>query len=490
MVFARRLSAAALALLALLPARAAGGGEGKVLAEVRGGRAYETVVRLASPEYAGRLTGTEGFEKAASWIVSEVRKAGLKAPGEFPDHLQPFPWTAGRVTASSLELLPAPDGKEGRTLERFKDYMPILTSAAGRAEGEAVFAGFGISAPELGRDDYAGLDVKGKVVVVLRGEPQDGRDWSAHNDSHARFADARAHGAAACLLADRAVASPNGPPLEGTPVGEISLDLLDELLAGKGLKAEGLRKVLEAGGTASFPTGRSLRFEVEAQGPFPITGHNVLAVLPGRDQSLRKECVVLSAHLDHCGDWPSLLPGADDNASGSAALLEAARAAALLRKNPPARTLVFVWFGGEEMGLLGSKHLAQNFPPSLGKPVAVLNLDMVGAGNGVYVAGGKNFPEIFSALEAARDRWEGAFALKAGLSQGEARADHGPFQKAGIPAVSLFGMGGKHVGYHTPEDTPFFVTPRTVEASARIALGAALLLAEGPPAGAGAGRTR
>ncbi|MEW6758480.1 MAG: M20/M25/M40 family metallo-hydrolase, partial [Acidobacteriota bacterium] len=359
-----------------------------------------------------------------------------------------------------------------------------LTSSAGEVTSDVVFAGFGMTAPELGRDDYAGLDAKGRIVVVLRGEPKDGRDWSAHNDSHARYANAASHGASACLLADQAVASPNGEPLAGTLTGEISTAFADEVFAGKGLKCDDLRKALEAGGTVSFPTGRRLRYAVDAGAPAPATGFNVLAVLPGSDPTLRGECVVLGAHLDHCGDWPQLLPGADDNASGSAAVLEAARAAARLRPRP-ARSLVFAWFGGEEMGLLGSKHLAAQFPPSLGKPVAVLNLDMVGAGNGAWVAAGQNHPAVFTALEKARNRVEPSFQLKAGLSKGEARADHGPFLKAGLPAVSLFGMGGKHVGYHTPEDTAYFVTPRTMEASARVALAAAILLADAPPSGPG-----
>ncbi|MEW5763544.1 MAG: M20/M25/M40 family metallo-hydrolase [Acidobacteriota bacterium] len=447
---------------------------------VRTAGAYETVARLSSPEYAGRLTGTEGFERAGRWVAAEAAGAGLKAPAEFPDHLQPYPVLRVSMRAASMELIPADGQGEPRALTMFKDFMPILTSSAGEVTSEVVFAGFGITAPELGRDDYAGLDVKGRIVVVLRGEPKDGRDWSAYNDSHARYANAASHGAAACLLADQAVASPNGEPLTGTLTGEISTAFADELLAEKGLKCDDLRKALEAGGAVSFPTGRRLRYSVDAGPPVLSTGFNVLAVLPGSDPGLRGECVVLGAHLDHCGDWPRLLPGADDNASGSAALLEAARAAARLRPRP-ARSLVFAWFGGEEMGLLGSKHLAAHFPASLGRPVAVLNLDMVGAGNGAWVAAGQNHPAIYAALETARDRVEPTFQLKAGLSRGEARADHGPFLKAGIPAVSLFGMGGKHVGYHTPEDTVYFITPRTIEASARVALAAAILLADAPP---------
>ena len=443
--------------------------------------AYATDVRLASPEFQGRLTGTEGYAGAARWVASEAKRAGLSAPAEFRDFLQPFPVSLSRVTSASMELLPA-DGKgDARKLALFEEFMPILTSSTGDVTAEVVFAGFGITAPGLGRDDYAGLDVRGKVVMVIRGEPKDDRDWSQFNDSRARYANARAHGASACLMADQAVASPNGERIEGTMTGEVSGEFANLLLAGRGLKVEEIRKVLEAGGTASFPTGRTVRFSVEAAPSVERTAANVLAVLPGSDPALRKEFVLLGAHLDHCGDWPSLLPGADDNASGSAALLEVAKAAARLSPRP-GRTLVFAWFAGEEMGLLGSRHLASHLPPSLGRCVAMINLDMVGAGDGAYVAGGKNFPELMTALQRARDAAELSFKLKDGLSKGEARADHGPFQQAGVPAVSLFGMGGSHHGYHTPEDTAYFITPRTMEAAGRVALLAAVDLAGGAAA--------
>jgi hypothetical protein len=438
--------------------------------------AYATDARLASPEFQGRLAGTGGYAKAARWVASQAKKAGLSAPAEFRDFLQPFPVTLSRVTGAAMELLPE-DGKgEAQKLTLLKEFMPILTSSSGEVTAEVIFAGFGITAPNLGRDDYEGLDVKGKIVMVIRGEPKDDRDWSPYDDSRARYANAHAHGAAACLMAGQAVASPNGDRVEGTMTGEVSADFANALLAKRGLKLDELRKVLEAGGTASFPTGRTVRFAVQAAPAEEQTAANVLAVLPGDDPSLRKEFVLVGAHLDHCGDWPALLPGADDNASGSATLLEVAKAAAKLSPRPK-RTLVFVWFAGEESGLLGSKYLAGHLPASLGRCAAMINLDMVGAGEGAYVAGGKNFPEVMAALTRARDAAEPSFKLKDGLSKGEARADHGPFQQAGIPAVSLFGMGGNHHGYHTPEDTTYFITPRTMEAAGRVTLLAAAGLA-------------
>ena len=207
--------------------------------------------------------------------------------------------------------------------------------------------------------------------------------------------------------------------------------------------------------------------------------------LPGSDPALGREYVLVGAHLDHCGDWPVLLPGADDNASGSATVLEIARAAARLAPRPR-RSIVFVLFGGEETGLLGSKHFVAAQPGSLGTCLAMLNMDMVGAGTGAYVAGGKNFPAVLHAVESARDRREPGMSIKAGLSEGEARADHGPFQQAGIPAVSIFGSGGNHHGYHSPEDTIWWITPKAMEAIGRVVLDAAVTLANGPAATAGA----
>jgi hypothetical protein len=440
--------------------------------------AYETAERLSSPEFEGRMTGTPGFDAAALYVAGRLRSAGLPPPKEFPDHFQPFQVTLCGIESARMELLPE-EGKSGgpKALEYFKEWMPLLQSASGDVTAEVVFAGFGITAPELGRDDYAGLDAKGKIVLVLRGQPKDGREWGNHVESARRAKNARDHGAAGFLLADQAVASPNGLPIPGMPMAEVSKEFADLLLEGKKLKCEELKRVLEQGGTAPLPTGRVLHLEVRAKEPRQAGTCNVIAVLAGSDPSLAGEHVLVGAHLDHVGSWPDLLPGADDNASGSATLLEVARAAALLSPRPR-RTLAFVWFGGEEMGLLGSYHLARNPVPSLGRCTAVLNMDMVGVGNGAYVSGGKNFPELMKALEAARDRRQPGLKLIPGLSSGEPRADHGPFQKAGIPAVSLFGSGGTHHGYHTPEDTIFFITPKSMEAIGRVVLDAAVALAD------------
>ena len=451
----------------------------QAVAHITAAGAFVAVDHLASPEYAGRLTGTGGYEAAAAWMAEECKRAGLQPAQSLKGYLQPFPVELGGIEKASLELLPADEKGAPEAQEFFKGYLPLLQSASGDVIAEVVFAGFGITASDLGRDDYARLKVEGKAVMILRGEPKDGRDWKAYDTTAAREANAKAHGAAAFLMVDQPVLSASGHPVEGMPAAMASEDLANQILSTQKLKVEEIRKVLEMGGTASFATGRKVHFAVKASARMAREGFNVVALLPGRDRKLDGDYVVVGAHLDHVGSWPSLFPGADDNASGSATLLEVARAMGGMKERPR-RTVVFVWFGGEEMGLLGAKQFAQYPPGGLNRCVAVFNMDMVGVGTGAYVAGGKNFPEVFKALEEARDWCEPGIKLTAGESSGEARADHGPFQELGVHAVSLFGSGGSHHGYHTPEDTVFFITPKNMEVIGRIVFTAAYSLADSP----------
>lgn len=439
---------------------------------------YATVERLAAPEFAGRLTGSPGYTAAARWVAAELKRAGLRALTGMPDLLQRFPVTVNGVQTASMELLAADDKGQAQRLENFKDFLPFFFSGTGEVTAEVVFIGFGITAPALGRDDYAGLDVKGKVVMAVRGAPKDGRDWTAHNSHRARTANARAHGAAGYLFAESAVANPNGDQIADLAMAEVAAEIANSILSESKLTLEDLRKVLEKGGVASFATGRKVHLAVRAKAPRTSEAANVIAALSGRDATLG-EFVIVGGHLDHCGDWPVLLPGADDNASGSATVLEIARAAARLKPRPR-RTVVFVFFAGEEEGLLGSKFFVAHLPAGLGRCVGMFNLDMEGAGNGAFVAGGKNFPELLRRLEEARDRRAPGMALRAGLSEGEARSDHGPFQSAGIAAVSLFGTGGSHHGYHAPDDTLWWITPKTMEAVGRVVLDAAVSVADAP----------
>jgi len=439
--------------------------------------AYAIVDRLTAADFGGRLTGTPAYAAAATWAAEQFRAAGLRPLPGMPDYLHRFTLTVGGVESARMEVLPAKEGDERKELKAFEGFLPLLYSGSGDVTAEVVFVGYGITAPEMGRDDYAGIDVTGKVVMALRGAPDDKRDWLAHNSHRARTANAKAHSAAGYLFAESAIANPNGEPIAGLAMAAVSEEVANTLLSGRGVAVAELRKVLAAGGVASFATGRSVHLAVAARPPRHAEAGSVIGWLPGSDPTVASDYVIVGGHLDHVGDWPVLMPGADDNASGSATVMEIARAAARLQPRPR-RSILFVLFGGEECGLLGSKALAARLPEGLGRCVGVYNLDMVGAGTGAFVSGGENFPLLYQALERARDRVQPGMPLAAGRSEGEPRADHGPFQAAGIPAVSLFGSGGNHHGYHSGEDTIWWITPKAMEAIGRIVLVAAVDIAD------------
>ncbi len=450
-------------------------------ARITAASAFGTVETLAAPGLEGRLSGTEGHRKAADWVVSEVRKAGLRPADDFRDFRQPFTHGLGGVESASLTLLPGGGEKDGKAIEAevLKDWSPMVNGGSGNVTAEVVFVGYGFDAAAQGRDDYAGVDVRGKVVMVLRGEPEAG-EWKEHRSTVARTHAATRKGAAGFLLVDSPVISTNVGIGRSLPEAMVSEAFADRLLADSRFTTAELKKVLSKGGTVSFGTGRQVRFAVKGVAWREVTTHNLVAVLPGSDPSVKGEYVLVGAHLDHIGDWPRVNPGADDNASGAATLLEVARAAATLKVRPR-RSVVFVWFAAEELGLRGAGHFAVNPPKGFEKCVAVLNLDMLGAGNGLYVSGGDDVPEIRAAMEGARDRLAPGFGLKSGPIRGEGRADHAPFFEKGIHAVSLFGSGGQHHGYHTPDDTVYFITPKTMESGGRTVLGAAVALADGRP---------
>lgn len=475
------LACGALAAPAL---RAAGPTEAEVASaasRITAASAFRTVEALAAPEMAGRLSGTEGYRKAADWVVAELRKTGLRPPADLSDYRQEFTHGLGGVETASLTLLPAEGEKDGKAHEAvvLKDFSPMVNGGAGDVSADVVFVGYGFDAAAEGRDDYAGVDVKGKVVLVLRGEPE-GKEWKDHRSTVARTKAAARKGAAGFLLIDSPVTSTNVGLSRDLPEAMVSEAFADRLLSAKKLTVAELRKVLSKGALASFATGSRVRLSVKTRPWREVTTHNVVALLPGSDPTVKGEYVVVGAHLDHIGDWPRVNPGADDNASGAASLLEAARAAAALKARPR-RTIAFVFFAAEELGLRGAEHFVSHPPKGLEKCVAVLNMDMLGAGNGLYVAGGENFPEIKGAMERSRDRLAPGFDLKSGRIRGEGRADHAPFFEKGGHAVSLFASGGDHHGYHTPDDTVYFVTPKTMESGARTVFGAAVALADAKP---------
>ncbi|MDD3643238.1 MAG: M28 family peptidase, partial [Candidatus Krumholzibacteria bacterium] len=294
--------------------------------------AYRYCRELASPKYSGRLTGHEGYTAAASWAAGKFAGWGLRPLPGAEDFLLPFPCPYTVVRSSSMTLLlrdgeGAPVEKE---LEAPDDFLPMLFTDGGSAEAAFVFAGWGIHAPELGYDDYEGIDATGRFVICFRGTPDRERiEFEEHDHHRRRMETARRMGAAGLFyIYEEPLANPNGERIEGFLCGIVSEAVTDTLLRGTGWQVESLRDTLAlTRRTFSFPLNAGARFSAEVEHDPDAVGYNVAAMLSGSDPSSARTCVVVGAHLDHCGAHMGMIfPGAQDNASGSAVVMEIARA--------------------------------------------------------------------------------------------------------------------------------------------------------------------
>lgn len=440
--------------------------------------AYDIVKTLALPEYAGRLTGHPGYTAAAEWAARKLASWGLKPISGKDGYLQPYPSPYTVVDKAEMTvLLPdgPPDPAKGQAYKEMKlapekDFLPLLYSASGDRTADAVFAGWGISAPELGYDDYAGLDIKGKFVLCFRGTPDRDPKWTHFDEHRTRMSAARDRGALGVVyIYDEIASNPNGDYLEGFTPAMISLKVMDALLKETGSTAADLRKVLTTyRRPLSFPLRARLRLAVSSRHFPQAVGYNIVGYIEGSDPKLRRECVVIGGHFDHTGAHMGLLfPGADDNASGSATVMAAGKAAAALARRPK-RSIVVALFGGEELGLQGSTWFVDHVPGPFDKVTGMLNFDMTGEGDGLWGAVSPDPPEFKKAIETA----DAAVKVLRGLGVisgvGVRGSDFAPFFLKGVPAASL-GSNGPHLAYHQTGDTVYRINPDITADAAKLA---------------------
>jgi len=430
---------------------------------------------LTSPKYGGRLSGSPGYMLAAQWVADELKKAGVKPGLTDGSYLQYFPNAYSEVyTPGSLTLQKGKNNSEKKY--RFpEDYFPGSNSASGKVSGEVVYVGYGISAPELGYDDYRNLDVKGKILLMETGVPYGKNDstqlkWEPYSYHRYKFQHAMELGAAGLLYVSK-IANPNTSYLKGFVYAHVSDSVAEELFAGTGTKyletraaiAKNIRpnslkikkKVSITAKTNYFPDSRSC---------------NVIGIIEGSDPMLKEEAIVVGAHLDAVGSPGTLFPGALDNASGSVDILATARALAA-SKVKPARTIVFVFFGGEECGLYCSKKYweAPCWPKE--KVVLMINLDIVGNGTGCFMANGKSHPSILKYFTDANEKYlhREMNASEVRVSYSRPRTDGAIFEKGGYKVLHLYTSGTvKPVYYHHPLDNTEALTPEIMEDAAKL----------------------
>lgn len=448
---------------------------------IKSAEIFSLVETLSSPQYEGRLTGTTGYEKAVQLAAEQFKKYGIHPITGDNTYTQSFPLSYTKVYESKLIVhLQDKEGKqETLQCEYFKDYYPLNFSGSGNITGNIIFAGYGVTAPEFDYDDYKGIDVKGKIVMIIKGVPKEkeNEDWAAYDEHRFRTSNALKHGASGLLYIYAGRGNPNGNYLQDFPMLSIEEKLADRILEKYGKNVKTLTDQLNQRQNVSFATDVNVEIMVRSEN-FQGSGSNVVGYIPGADELLRNEFIVVGAHLDHCGMWPQLTPGADDNASGSAALLAIAGALGT-SKYKPKRSVLFILFAGEEMGLFGSKYFVSHLPEKVKKINFVFNMDMVGAGPNVFILRLQNYPEVEKILMETPRKLNLGCQIKGNKVTGKRRSgsDHAPFVEKGIPAVSVFSADGKHNGYHTNEDTIYWITPKITEDIAKIISYAVMRLA-------------
>ena len=434
-----------------------------------------TIQYLASDELEGRLIGTVGLQRAADLIASDFSKLGLKPVPGLDGYFQPFEMTTSVDPDSSKTSLAA--GEKSFSLQ--KDFMPLRFSAEKEASAQVVFAGYGEANMEKDYVDYEGIDVKGKIVLVMRFDPQDpatgksrfadkDQDYSPHAALMDKVSTAQHLGAAGVIFVNPPINHANEGIMPfgraagsgaSIPVVQVTPQVADEILKLGG--APDLKTLETQIDQTGKPDPVALKdVTVKMSVAFKRTKksvENVVAMLPGKGEHA-DEFVVVGAHYDHLGHGGpnSLAPwshaihhGADDNGSGTTAMLGIADKFA--HAGPQARSIIFMAFTGEEEGLIGSEYFVNHPPLPLEKIVAMLNLDMVGRiSSDKLLIGGMGTADNFADLLKQADETVGLKLGEFGKG-GVGPSDHMSFAMKKIPV--LFFYDQMMIDYHRPSDT-------------------------------------
>ncbi|QQS38125.1 MAG: M28 family peptidase [Ignavibacteriales bacterium] len=429
------------------------------------------ITYLASDELAGRFTGTDECYKVAEYIRDDLKTSGL-SPLFDSDYFQEFSFIAGIEPGSENSISFSSSGSV-KELEMKTDFITAPFSGKVSVKGELVFVGYGISAPKLKYDDYDGIDVTGKIVVAMRYSPE-------YDNPHSEFDEFASFRHKATIARDKGAlgiifVNGHAPKDEEDVLMKFSYDrggsipefaavhvkrnFIDELFIADGLVfSDYQKKVTESKKPAPFIyKNSSVELSTEVNEIKKISW-NVAGVIEGSDPVLKNEYVVVGAHFDHLGmgetgslyrgDEPMIHNGADDNASGTSGMMELAEKFASI-KNQLKRSMIFVGFSGEELGLLGSAFFVNHLPIESKKIVTMVNLDMIGRLNAenqliVYGTGtSKTFKDILNSSN--KENLNLAFN-----DEGYGPSDHSSFYGKEIPV--LFFFTGTHTDYHRPSD--------------------------------------
>ena len=411
---------------------------------------------LATDSLKGRYPGSPEDSVLLNYIAGRFKSFGLKPAGD--DYIDYFEVISSITPSENNRLV-----FDGRSFIQGEDYLPMEYSGNGSLDAPVVFCGygFGIKTDTFTWDDYKGKDVKGKWALILRGEPENRDIFMDHSRDRDKILLAKDNGAAGVIFvsgndydpSDRFPDQNGKEPGVGIPVIQVRRNVADAVMEGTGFAAA------KPAVKGSFISRKNLEAETEMIRKYSKTG-NVAAVLEGSDPALRDQWIIIGAHEDHLGmggpgsssrrpDTIAIHYGADDNASGTSSVLELAAWFAG-RKERPARSLMFITFGAEEMGILGSRYFTENPPIDLKKVSVMLNIDMIGRmrpDSTLQVGGAGTSAETREILENFNKKYHFNLELS---DAGYGPSDHASFYAKNVPV--MFFSTGPHQDYHTPFD--------------------------------------
>lgn len=445
--------------------------------------------QLSDSTLEGRLAGTKGMQMAVDIVKGYFEQWGLKPAGDNGTFIQEFPHPCvENFPGSKVEVLFPVTGtdKKKTTVWIRKSYPWADGWFAGGMTGngdvtaDVVYAGFGVTAPELGYDDYKGIDVKGKIVLIEGETPNRSSHpdtlamWYNHTLHQTKLNNAAAHGVAGVLY--KWVPGPNAPYNENLVYCHVTDTVVNDIFRGTGKTYRETRKQIYATKRPqSFYTGKKARIKMVSKYNPNSTGKNIVGVIEGSDPVLKNEYIIIAAHLDHLGMIPYHIQGANDNNSATASMLGAAEALAK-SKVKPKRSIVFLSLDGEEAGLTGSTFYTKNpiFPKE--KVKCVINLEQVGAGERISTSYAYDHPEIIEFSKMANDKY-----IHRRLSQYPTkylvrpRTDGAVFMKAGYPCMDYRASGGGY--YHHPKDNIDSLNPEMLQSMASWIFWSAIMMA-------------
>lgn len=440
------------------------------------------VEKLCSPEFNGRLTGTPEYLASAEWVAGKFREWGIKPAGDIGTYFQWFnlPYTTLNETGSLVLNIPQLNGSVIKKNYNYpEDFYPGMNSGSGEITAEVVFVGYGVTAPELNYDDYKGIDVKGKIVLMNRDVPYtdprnpEYKKWVGYCYHQYKLENAVKHGAAGFLYIDGIAANPNISYDPSIIVCGIGTEPLDDIFAGlKTTNKDLLAKMIKTMKPASFNTGKIVTIKANTTRHPEGKGCSVIGLIEGSDPVLKNEVIIIGGHLDAVGNAGKVVNGALDNASGIIDIMGAAKAMAQSGISLK-RSVMFIGLGGEENGLIGSKLYVSKPVFSKDKTITYINLDMVGNGTGLAVNTSGAYKNLLSYFEEANSKYihrqMQSSAPSSGEYYGRPRSDGVVFSMAGFRTMSIGTTDAiKKVFYHLPGDDPDAVTIDIMEDVAKM----------------------